>query len=194
MRAFLIFCLAVASAPAVLAQSFWPDPFGPIRWSTVESGQDSKIAARTARLITNEFDWNQVWRDLRGLRFNEPGYAPRYCDFMTENMLLINLGRDSMPGSSVDVQNIWRANAWDWQVEFTITQPWRSYDTGGFGSAYTLVRVAKQGGNPTFVARTVAAGWPVGWGYRPPQHGCAPGVWIMTLDGRLLPYQPKKRN
>lgn len=190
MKAPLL-ALTVALAALTPAQFGGPvnDPFNNVRWATVDGGSDSAIRDHRVLVLNSDWEWQDVWRTIRGIPPGQPAFAPRVVDWTFEQLVVVNLG-EQPAGTRLWIDNIWRPTGFLWQVDVVVQEPSRERP-GRTVSPYVVVRMNKQMGEPSFVFRRqegyggVGGGW-WSWGGG---HCGGTGVWILR-NGKLVPYEP----
>jgi hypothetical protein len=159
--------VALIGALAALSSAQF-DPLHTIKWSTLQSGQHSRIERPTTRVLNNEAELQAYWRDAMG---ESPTAAPRGIEFGKEMLLAIHLGDRPTGGYKVHVQSISRTRAAELTVEYVETEPAPgSANIQVRTSPWTLVRMERSAGNLNFRKRTQTSRYAVL--PAPPACGC----------------------
>ncbi len=195
MKQFLIGLGALASLTVASAQGFGQyhntfDP--PIRWSNLIQGDNSAIHRAEAVVLSSQNDWEVYWKRMNGVPLANFYQAPKVCDWMFEDLVIIHAGLRPTGGFGVYVETINRPSSHQWVVNWVLlAPPSNAYVTQQQTSPYTIIRVQRTVGVPYFQARTVVYQTYQGghWGCN---NGTPPPVYMVGKGGALIPYNPPK--
>lgn len=158
MRRILGLVIMSALASAALAQQ----GFGPldiVKWSTLQSGQNSKIKASMTRVINNEAEFQTYWASAMG---QSPNSAPRNVDWLKEQVLAVHLGERNTGAYSVRVSRIERVHAAELMVTYVESAPGkRELTPTVITSPWTLIRMERTAGNLRFQKQTEERRYPI---------------------------------
>ena len=199
MKRFSIAIAVAAVSSFSLAQNYgygnsYGNGFEPLRWSNLIQGDNSAITRSETVVISSANDWEVYWKRMNGVPVANYFQAPRVCDFMFEDLVIIHAGLRNTGGYGVFVENVYRPNSSQWNVNWVLMTPDSTRNvTQVRTSPYTIIRVQRTVGVPYFQSRTIYYQTYQGghWGGN---HGCQPPVYMVGKGGALIPYDPKKND
>lgn len=137
----------LAWAALGLAQGFNDRP--PVRWSTFQSGQISKIRQFETRVLVTEGQWQSFWRRLTG---NAADTAPRGVNWAREELWVVCLGERRTGGYSVFIKSAQFVDPRNIDVVWVERTPAPGgMVTQALTAPYVVIKVERNAGTPRFV-------------------------------------------